>query len=220
MITTDNETTTGTATVSITYGQLASIASMAIFTAKDAYPMVIGGVRVAVDQGVNGGYVIAQATDRYRLGEISFQTDYTGTEPIGATIPAKVLTDFTKTHKPARTDDASLPVVELTISETSYTLKHLISGASTSGATISGTYPPLGKLWPVEASAIPSFSINPSFFADLAKVVNPRGEQLKDFWELSFSGTAEKPGPVTAAHYGSDGGTLVRVLMQPKLTRR
>lgn len=219
-MTTETETQIDTAALALTPSQLASIASLGVFTAKNDVMQVLTGIHLSVGNGL----LTAMVTDRYRVARLIMPVDHTGADT-SALIPAKALADFSKSAKSVKTYAASTSIT-LEFSETGYLIKDALTQASAAGATVAGNFPPMNKMF-VEfennqnSIDLAPVGINPTMFGDLAKLIDPQGKKLADHWTVEFRMTAtDRIAPIRASFEGDNGAWSITALIQPRLAVR
>jgi hypothetical protein len=226
--------------IALTHDQLRSIASLTAFASREDVTPVITGVRLSVEEG----RIIAQATDRYRVAELSLPlpikpTDredaFTAEEEVNGgaafeaiTIPAAFLARVIKSlpRKPLLRG-ATIALI-VTAEGMGVTVRDRIHGFESSERTIIGNYPPVGRLFPKSLDEVKAFylpvGLNAAFLASLDKLSLPtdigsRGAKLYTMrtWESEITGST-KPRPVLFTR--EDGDVTLRAMIQPNLINR
>lgn len=202
-------------TVTLTIAQFLSVASVATCAATDGVTPVINAVRLTRE----GSHVWAIATDRYRVGMVSFEISSAHSSPedgnefdFDVLVPESLLRKLVSTVKASKAREVTVFVTDSGLVEFCY-------GGSTSAMSgINGTFPPIERLIPEisdEPVTLGSTNWSADLLAALTKILDPATGKKFDHWtqQLTIAATG-KPGPALW-HAGP-----ARFLIQPRLKLR
>lgn len=237
-----NETTTTTLTgIAVTHDELRSIATLIHAASKDQGTPVISGVHVRAE----GRSIIAVATDRYRVAELTltrtedyisgvdagaFKSSEDVADGFEAIIPTDLLTRAIK-QLPRKSILPTTPsIAVLYDSERNMvTIRDTMHGFDVSDAAIRGNYPPVARLFP-DVETMTAFAgalaLKPAYLATLEKLRLPNHER-EAAWQMrtNTSENPNKPAPVLftiddSTRYSKGGAAALRYLLQPNLILR
>jgi hypothetical protein len=203
--------------VTISKEVLASIHSLAVSASKDEFTPVI--TQIAITREGDG--LRAMATDRYMVASglyrgVTFEDwaeeDVVLLDPKGL----KSVLDIKKSEK-----HSVMPIDIVKDAETGWVSGVINSVTSIDLGSVSGTFPPVMKLFPreTEPSGVGTLALRPDFLAKLAKVLPPEARPSRDrVWAFEFRSIPEsrKPEPVYARYSGADDYEL-EALIQPAI---
>lgn len=127
-----------------------------------------------------GDQVIAKATDRYRLIEGKVEQ----VETMAGSLPATVIPVDDAKKIIALAKAAKSINIFMTIERDGDRVTARYLDQEVSFRAFDGTYPPTDQLWPAEDQprvALANITLNPSFFADYAKIVGKKGSVTIEF---------------------------------------
>lgn len=206
--------------VTISESMIASIHSLSVSTGKDDMVPVLTQIALTRE----GDALRAMTTDRYMVSTGKYSSVEFDEWEEGETIlidpkALKTVLDIKKADK------YSVMPVDIVSTGDPFSTHAVIDGAtSITLGKVSGTFPPVMKLFPrdSEANGAPVMSLRPDFIAKLAKLLPPETKPERNrVWRFEFRHSDElsyKPQPVYAV-YGDGKEYELEALIQPNLVR-
>lgn len=213
MTETTSTTSTTAASITLSHAQLASIASLAACANTD-YMSVIDGIQLVAAPGT----IRAAATNRYVVGTIEFFSDSITAE-FDVTIPVKALKQFVVSSKLTGRHNTDVERITISVLDNAITFSDLNTGSTLTTATISGTFPPVARLFPEitdDTVELAPYMISAKLLATLAKI-----DVLNDkdpAWTVQHTTGTGKAAPVM--YHVQSGTTNYRFLIQPRMKLR
>lgn len=213
-----NDTTTATSTtasVTMSHAQLTAIASLAACASTELVMPIISGIHLTA----TAGKLEATATDRYVAAWCEFFSDSITAE-FDVTIPVKELKQFVTMSKLTGRFNTDVERITLTVADGTLTFSDLNTGSTLTTTAITGTFPPLPRLFNAIDNTAPvtisPYMINPALLATVAKI-NVLGDKSPS-WIVQHGEPA--PGKTAPVMYHVTVGAraIFRVLVQPRMS--